>query len=377
MAMFMIEGFEQIDPTVVLTSEQLQYLLVGVQPDVVSGWFGATDDEVAHNTDGRIDGNCIRFTRGANAGVTWSARYAANMGFSFVPRQKLVVGFAVKYSVTPSLPIPLVVFRYDPGSGEEEQLGIWVTPNGNIFACETDFVADYTLMDTPTANPFAISPASAFRFTQWTYFEVSVNYEGATPVMSLLVNGEVILDGITSGSLQKQTGQPYISSVHFINPTNSHFANATFWQQFDDVYMDDEDIKGPQWIVGLENGAVVSNTGWSGVPADTYTNGGGFVDSSAFNNTVIFALSDIPTNVGTINAIGVNVIASQAALVDGIAFGVNGGGSANRDRRATFSENFPPKCARFVTETPPLPLTMTPASLNSLNGYLRATQIVD
>lgn len=374
MTMLMIEGFEQISTSIDMTAEQVQYLFLAVYPDEDSGWFGASGDSVMHNTNGRVEGNCLRFTRGANASPSWSADTAANLGFSFRPKQKATLGWAAQYSQAPSEPIPLAGFRYDNGSGDQEQISLWATPDGKLYVSTTPYVADYASLAIGI-NPMAVTAAGAFRFTQWTYFEFVVDYSGETPSISVLVNGEIVLDGIESETFIQLVDDPYLSSAHIFNPTNSHFDNESFWQSVDDIYIDDANTHGPQWVVGLENGAVTTNTGWDGVPSDVYP--GSAVQGDDWNDSVTWELSDFPAGVGTITAIGVNLIASQAATIDAVTFGVaNASSGGQRTKRGSISAGDPDRCLRFCTQTAPTSLSMTAASLNNMRGYLQASEVV-
>lgn len=374
MTMLMIEGFEQISTSIDMSAEQVQYLLLAVYPDEDSGWFGAAGDSVRHNTNGRVEGNCLRFTRGANVSPSWSADTAANLGFSFRPKQKATLGWAVRYSMAPSEPIPLAGFRYDNGSGDQEQISLWATPTGKLYVSTTPYAADYDSL-TIGINPMAVTAAGAFRFTQWTYFEFVVNYSGETPSISVLVNGEIVLDGIESETFIQLADDPYLSSAHIFNPTNSHFNNESFWQSVDDIYIDDANTHGPQWVVGLENGAVTTNTGWDGVPSDVYP--GVSVQGDDWGDSVTWELSNFPAGVGTITAIGVNLIASQAATIDAVTFGVaNASSGGQRTKRGSISAGDPDRCLRFCSQTAPTSLSMTAASLNNMRGYLQASEVV-
>lgn len=375
MAIVMIEGFEQISPSVNMTAEQVQYLFLALYPDEDNGWFGDSGDEVRHNVNGRVGGNCLRFTRGANASPSWSADTGANLGFSFKPKQKATLGWGVQYSTAPSEPIPLAGFRYDAGSGDQEQISLWATPDGKLYISGTPYVADYASLSV-SINPAAVTQSGVFRFTQWTYFELVIDYSGVVPTLSVLVNGEIVIDGVESASFIQLANDPYVSSAHIFNPSNSHFQNLSFWQSIDDVYIDDSATRGPQWVIGLDNGAQTTNTGWTGVPASSYP-GGSPVTGGNWGDIVTWELSDFPAGVGTITAIGANLIASQAATIDAVTFGVaNTTSSGQRTKRGSISAGDPDRCLRFVTSSAPTGLSMTAASLNGMRGFLQASEVV-
>lgn len=377
MTMIMIEGFEQIDPSVTLTAANIRDLFLALDPDEDTGWFGSSGDSVRHETQGRIAGNCLTFTRGANASPSWSRDTAANLGFSFIPKQRASFGWGVRYSMAPLSPIPLALYRYDNGNGDQEQISLWATPDGKVYISTTTFNADFA-SQAVGINPAAVSAAGTFRFTQWTYFEFVVDYSGVSPRISVLVNGVLVLDNLVSASFLQLPDDPFVSSVHVINPTNGHFGNAGFWQRIDDIYLDDQITHGPQWIVGLTNGAITSNTGggaWTGRPSDTFPAAG--VVGDEWGSTVVWELSDPPAGVGTINAIGVNLIGDQAATIDAVAFGVaNASNAGQRSTRRSISAGEPPKCLRFCTQTAPSTLTMTGPSLANMRGWLSASQVV-
>lgn len=375
MATIMIEGFEQISTSLNLSASQLQYLFLGLEPDEVTGWFSAAGDSVQHTTNGRLGGNCLRFSRGANTGAAWSRKYGANLGFSFVPKQKMCLGWAVRYSASPEQAIPLAMFRFDEGVGDQEQISLWATPDAKLYVSSTIYRADYDLL-TIGVNPLAMTPAGVLRFNQWTYIEFVVSYNGTVPSVSVLVNGEIVLDGIESATFQQLGDSPYISSAHIINPTNGHWGEQSFWQEIDDVYLNDSQALGPQWIVGLTNGAVGTNGGWSGVPSDTYTVAGAGVEAADFGDIITWELSDPPVGVGTVNAIGANLIATVPSSIDAFYFGVAGPTDSPRQKGGSVSGGSPHRCFRMVTEVAPSGTTLTGTGLNALRGYLRASEVV-
>lgn len=376
MAMILIEGFETINPSVVMSAAQVRDLFQATTPDNVTGWFGGAGDSVQHEAGtGRIAGNCLKFSRGASASPAFAADVGANLGFSFLPKQKMTLGWAVKYSTVPTQSIPLASFRYDSGTGVFEQISLWATPDGKVYVSTTPYSWDYSLL-LFSINPLAVSASHSFRFTAWTYFEMVIDYSLPTPKLSVLVNGALVLDNIESLSLIQVPTQPYVSSAHIINPTNRHFGNAAFTQLVDDVYLDDAITHGPQWIAPLVNGAVGLNEGWDGVPDDEYPPAG-IIDANAWGNRITWNLTGMPAGVGAVNAIGVNMIAEQAVTVDAIDFGVSNALDTNvRSKRGSVVAGDPPKCLRYVTQTAPGPLTMTGAGLSGLRGYLRASEVI-
>lgn len=372
MAVRMIEGFEQIDTSIEMTAEQFQYLFLACEPDATADWFASAGDSVQHVADGRVGGNCLRFSRGANAGAAWSRKWGANLGFPIIPKQVVGFGWATRYSEAPLLSIPLLVLRYDNGLGEQEQLSLWATPDAKLFISNNTYNADFDAL-TASLNPLGSTAAGAFRFTQWTYFEILVNYVDDDPVITVMVNGEIVLDAISDASF-RQLDEKFISSIHIINPTNGHFDGAAVWQDVDDVYYDDEQLRGPQWIVGLENGASVTNEGWTGVPPDTYTGIGG-VSADDYGDSITWELSNPPALVGTVTAIGVNLIGSQSEAIDTVGFGVIGS-STSRSKKGSISAGSPTRCLRYVTEGAPTGTSMTGPGLNALKGYLLSSQVI-
>ncbi len=376
MTMLMIEGFEQIDPAITMTASQFQYLFLANEPDVVTGWFGGAGDGVAHHASGRVSGNCLRFTRGANASPSWAADTGANLGFSFTPKQKATLGWASKWSVAPTQPIPLAGFRYDAGSGDEEQISLWATADGKLYISTTSYAALYDDL-VVGINPLAVTPSGAFRFTQWTYFEFVVNYEGTTPTVSVRVNGVLVLDGLLSDTFMQLADDPYISSAHVFNATIQHFGNVSVIHSIDDLYIDDANTHGPQWIVGLDNESSTLNEGWDGVPPANYTTAFAGVQGDDWGDQLAWNLSDPPVGVGTVTAIGVNMIGDQSATIDAVEFGVvNASNGGKRSKLITLSAGDPPRCLRFCTQTAPTGLSMTGASLANLRGYLVARAVI-
>jgi hypothetical protein len=376
MAMILIEGFETIDPTFVMSAANVRDLFQASSPDSTGGWFGGAGDSVQHESGtGRISGNCLKFSRGANPSPSWAADTGANLGFSFIPKQKMTLGWATKYSAVPTEPIPLACFRYDSGAGDQEQISVWATPDGKVYVSSTPYAAAYSAL-VYTINPLAVTPANAFRFTQWTYFEIALDYSLATPRVTILVNGTVVLDAVESVSLIQMPEFPYVSSAHILNPSIQHFDDIAVTQLVDDLYLDDSVTHGPQWIAPLTNDAVLLDEGWGAAPDDVYPTIAA-ISGTNWGDQLSWSLIGMPAGVGVVNAIGVNMIAEQAVTVDAIDFGVTNNTTTNvRSKRGSVVAGDPPKCLRYVTQSPPGPLLMTGASLVGLHGYLRASQVV-
>lgn len=381
MAIFMLEGFEMIEPSVEMTAEQVEYLFLANKPDVVDDWFSSTDDSVQHNTNGRIAGtNCLRFTRGDDLGTNWARKWGANLGFSFQPKQTVCLGFAVQYERAPTKAIPLAGFRYDTGFGDVEQVSLWALPDGKLYISAVPYDPDADTITT-AINPLAVTGAGAIRFNKWTYVEFVVSYTSSNPTLTVRLNGEIILDGISDDTFQQIADEPWISSAHIFNPTTAHFGDEGYWQSVDDVYLDNANAQGPQWIVGLTNGSMTyehspSSAGWSGVPSNTYP-GAGAVQAEEFGDYIMWDLSNPPADVGTVSAIGISVIASITDSIDAFSYGVGGptGAGTVVRKRSSISDG-PARCFRYVRTTAPTGTTLTGTGLNALQGFLLASDVV-
>lgn len=378
MTTIMIEGFEQIDPGYELTAELMKLLLQGMEPDYDTDWFQGSGDSVAHVSGaGRISGNCLRFTRGAQASPSWSADYLANLGFAFIPKQKMTLGFGLRYSAAPTTPIPICGFRYDKGDGDQEQISLWATPDAKLYIS----TVPYTHVGANIVvglNPISVTPAGAFRFTVWTYLELVVDYSGEIPTVSVRVNGEPVLENLIDMSLLQLQDDPYVSSGHIFNPTNEQFGGIGFYQDIDDLYMDDASTRGPQWIIPLSTDGVAVTSGagsWTGIPDESYPSLGS-VYATDWDTTIKWPLSNLPADVGTVMAIGVNMIAQQPGQIDAVTFGVSGPSDFQvRGKRITVSAGGGPRCFRFCTNSPPLGVTMTRAGISAMRGYIAASYL--
>lgn len=374
MAIVMIEGFEHIDPSAQLTAEQIEYLFLGRTPDITDDWFA--EGSVEHiSGGGRIANNCLRFIRPSGTG-TWKDKFGANIAFSFTPKQRVILGFAVKYSVVPTVSIPIVRFSYDNGSDEDEQLSLWASPTGALYLSATAYNAEYALQGAPATIPAGTTAASTMRFTNWTYLELVADYSGDTPTVSIFVNGSLVLDAAESVLFRKMD-EDYISSISIINPTNAQFGGAAFNQDIDDLYVSDNAILGPQQIIPMFSDTMVASTGWTVNPPDQYQDGDAVAESPGVTGQErVFELTDVPAGIGTPNAVGVHVIVSVDVGLDGIQFGFESSTGTEVKKHGTTSEDAPDRCLRFVRESMPNGSALTEAGVNSLRGLIEAADVI-
>lgn len=370
MSLIMIEGFEQIAGTEVFDADKLEYLFLALRPDYIGGWL--TDDagcSINCAAGGRVANNCLQFTRSAGAG-TFKSVYGVNLGFGFSGKNKVTVGFAVKFDTVPTESIPLLVMRYDNGAAEEEQVSLWATPTGRLYFSQTEYAAAYASMLSPVSLSGGMSVATALRYTVWNYIEVTVDYSAATPVGHVSLNGLPVIENYATGLLKKMTDS-FISSVHFINPTNQHFADGAFVQSLDDIYISDGNMIGPQQVVPLDNETNIQLGTWSGVPPDGgYEDGDLGVSTSDSGTTpALWNLSNV-SGIGTVNGVSVNVIMQVTSGIAGINFGVQSNTGTSLFKGVTATADDPPRCFRFVSDLLPSPLANSEAGVNALRGYL-------
>jgi hypothetical protein len=373
MSVFFLEGFELFGDGFDFTASTIAKLMQAVPPDYTTGWYSGASYVQVQNA-GRIDGNCLEFSRIAADGV-WSDKYAANLGFSFLPVQKLVVGFATMFDTLPTQSLPLLTLRYDNGTINGEQLTLWATPSGSLFLASTAYTYDYSILSAPAIITSSQTPSGVFRWTQYTYLELFIDYSGVTPLLSLLVNGQLVIQASANSAYKKMTDN-YINSAHFINPSCGHFGGLPFVQRLDDIYMSDASVIGPQHIIGLTNGAIVANTGWSGVPQSVY-DGTGPVHATNIADSIKFRLSDISTGIGSISALGIDIVASvPTAGLDAVAFGLaNSSGGSPTSKSATVDSGADQR-VRLVETTGPSGLTtLNPTNINAMTGYLNSAYI--
>lgn len=328
MSTILLEGFEQFNPSFNFSWVDLSEKLLALDPDetgidqTAGLWFadGGTVNCVAD--EARISGKSLRFVRTgddvATDGSVWDAVYGTNLGFGFKPRSDAAIGVGLKYSAKPLSAIPAIQFRYDAGEGEQEQVSIWISPSGKLFCSSVDYQTAISDQDPPVVIPELATVAGAFRFGVWNYVEANVVYpDGGTPVLTLAVNGTIVLDAEPSAALLKQTtGQT--SSVHVINPPNTYFIDG-YTQWVDDLYITERGtgILGPQQVYAIRVNALVNDEWGTGtLTSGDYAGDTNFVISTTFGEANEYTLEDLPVGVDSVTAASITLIATgnQASL---------------------------------------------------------------
>lgn len=328
MSVFFIEGFDGHDPAAAYASENEAHrtLLCLENPDN-SGWFSGTGDKAGiSSVETRIaGGNSLEFTRGADLGG-WTEDNNAIIGWGFVPKQEAVFGFAVKYSDQPDKAIPIAMFKGSTATGEQEQASLWASPDGKLFFAENSYNSVYSDGDPVNYIGPATSPAGIFRFGAWQYIEMGIDYTGATPTVTVHINGVPILENIGDGLLKQIAGFNYVSSAHVISPCTGMFGKP-YGVFFDDMYMrSGSAFLGPQHVSKLNLGAATQND-WSGggvIGSSIQPTPLGGVIAGNYNERNEYALNDVDPGAGTINAIGVSIYGSSSADYNIVEFGIVG-----------------------------------------------------
>lgn len=380
-----IEGFEALTPSSQLTPHNLRHYMQALEPPVTDNWFADSGTATISNTKSRlVGGQSAHFYRAAGAAGQWDHRYGADMGFGFTNKQRMVVGFAVYYDTQPINAIPVVKFSNDVGAGEEEQLGLWVSPSGKLFFSSVDYATDQSSQTLPVMIPEGATPPQVFRFGKWQYIEIFVDYTQDTPTISVQVNGNPVIEQAEAAAFAKLNSK-YVSSVWFINPPNVYWNNAAVNHYFDDIYMKAgaSGFLGPQEIVFLGPGALVQNQ-WAGggsINLGKISPGslGTGVKPTALGQVNLYELSDLPADIAQLNGLSVFCVGSAGydgtdELIDRVEFGVRK--SAADTAKATKVSAFegPVFGFRHTIDTNSMPGSGTPmdqANVNSLVLYLK------
>jgi len=359
MGTVMIEGFEHLPPAFAIDDTNLWNALLGLRN---MHWDAGVICTV--EAEGRIAGNALKFVRDGTPALDNTV-----LGFSFIPKQQMCAGFAIKFSEVPAVSIPIMSFRYYDGTDDKEQMSLWCSPDGRIFLSNADVSET---ISAPTIDVEAVSDASVVNLQAWTYIEVMLTLSGALPVLNVNVNGAPVLADLTSATFQKFIDQPYLSSIYFFNPATDYF-NVPYSMLLDDLYLNDSAMLGPQWALRLDNGASLS--GAIPVPPSYYGEAPG-ITPTAWDDTAVWELADLPAGVGAINAIGLTILAiTSTGTLDGLEYALTNPAGSNLKalKKSTVSNGLGMTCLRSTSDTLP---TDVLTDLTNLSGYLKASKVM-
>lgn len=360
MGTFMLEGFEHLPSGFEVTQANMKnYLLCLENMPWASGL------EALVTAAGRIDGNCLRFTRDENL-----TDNNAMLGFSFIPKQKVVAGFAVKFNEVPAQAIPLLSFRFHNGSESVEQFSLWCSTDGRLFSSLSDAASSLT---ASMFNMNAVSDAATINIMAWTYIEVMLTYHDSnTPILNVNVNGAPVFSNLVSTTFMKVTDQPWLSEVWFVNPASNYFEQE-YEMEIDDIYLNDSSFLGPQWVFRLDNQASIDGT--FPVPPSYYTESPP-VSPSDWGDFGLWGLANIPAGAGSISAIGVTILAQLSTeLIDGVEWDLSNAAHSNvrAAKKATISNAMGVTCLRSTGDTLPNGVS---ADASNLHGYIKSSKVL-
>lgn len=330
MTITLVQGFEQVLPTTVAQAQVLPAELrdfFGFQlPVNTTDWFldgtGAASDDAGPmiiDSDHRIDGQSLRLRRpdsGATYNPQFNGAYAVDLTKTLSDVNRVSMGFAVKYSKIPEVPIPLVQFRYDDGTSEGEKTSLWVSSSGKLMMSSVDFDLATTSIITPSAVAGASSAPGVINFGEWVYVEIDYNVGTTTPEVTVWINGVEVLNATTQDILKDSVS--LISAVSIINPQNIYFPDDAYDMYVDDIYVRTGDTAlGPQHIVLLEpTSSVQEEFVITGGEANSYLAVDGLFDKSTLTDYItnddnddqeIFGMENTPISVKTVTAVAVGV----------------------------------------------------------------------
>lgn len=335
MSTLLAEGFEAYVDEMAVSAANFQNYMQGLAPDATTDWYADAGYAKVDNADSRITGyQSLHFYRSNASGGIWDDEYAGTFGFGFTNKNRMTVGFGLKFDIMPTKSIPILAFRNDASSGYEEQASVWLTPQGRLFCSSADFQVWVDNQIDPVQIAASATPPGGFRFGEWNYVEVFLDYSDATaPKVSFAVNGTTVLDAAEDTGLKKLDSD-YLSAVYFINPNNPYFGGAAFHQYLDDVYItgNQDGFLGPQKAVSLDAGSLLQNE-WSGGGAlltgkfDPALIASG-VKAGNIGEVNIYAMDDLPVDIAQLNALSVMAVgfagySGGVELSDKISFGVH------------------------------------------------------
>lgn len=348
MAMLFLQGFEHFKPTSVAEDHvlptEVRNFLGFALPQNTANWFldsagGASNDSgpLVTTTDFRIDGQSLVIKR-PDSGVTNNPLYnglkALDLTYNIASQRQATVGFAMRLSKVPEVPVPLVQFYSDNGVSAGEQCSLWLGINGQLFFSSVDFDITSEAIITPT--PIAGgSVAQAFNYDAWNYIEVTANYNTSPGTLIVAVNNINVIDGIQPTNANKD-GKVEITQISLINCQNTYYPDDSYDMYLDDIYFLDGAAgttlvaaTGPQHIILLEPDATTQNE-WviqggeatSNLAVDgTFDKSDltDFLENNAADDEEIFTLENLPSSVVEVSAVQLSMFAnvdSGSATVD-------------------------------------------------------------
>jgi hypothetical protein len=365
MTPILLEGFDQYD-TGSISAAEVVSILAGVTPDLVTDWFDESGASLAVVDDEsrKPGGQSLEFVRVSGSPGSFCRDDNVNIGWAFTSKARLTCGAGFKWSTVPTEAVPIMQLRYDGANGDEEQISIWITPTGRVFASTEDITPRASDQITPGIITDTDTPSRTVRFTAWNYIEFLVDYVAGVPFVSIGINGETIVDEVANALLRKASA-PLISSVHFINAATSFFGDDGYTMWLDDIFVstgssNTNQLRGPQNIVWLGLGGVISSNSWTSIAANP-TNPNAFL---------LYSLDDLPGGIENVTAYSVEVFAENTSTEEqtGMSFGPQSGTNA-----ATF---LPKRISIGALESVhsrkpaiamPGTLQLTPTGINTMN----------
>jgi len=280
-------------------------------------------------TDQRITpGRSLLFTRPNDTGA--SLTNIPKMSFDFAVREKVAFGFGVKYEFQATDPIPLMSFNYDTAFGLEEQMSLWVSPNGQLFFATVDVATSTASQETLAAIPTMQSSTKAFVFGAWNYVEVQADYLAPIPTVTVRINGITVMDALNSLALVKVTGYAYVSNAAIYVPPMNWFSDQTSLEMHvDDIYLvwsddvDDSALIGPQQILPLLRNAQQVGSSWAVTGnASQYIGGVDSIEADSDGDELIYNLTQPNAGIdGNITGVMVSALAENLDGLSKITFG--------------------------------------------------------
>lgn len=386
-----LQGFEHIKPTTVgevhVEAGEVRTHLGFLTPTNTAEWFVGdaglpTSDSgpVIISSDARINGQSLQIKR-PDAGDfqdTFNGRYIADFRIVTAPSFKTAVGFAVKFSKAPSSAFPLVRFSANSGLFDELQTSLWVGTEGQLFFSATAVGMDSLAPIAPNPIQVTLTDAQVLNFDAWNYIEIELNHTGAASTATVVINGAVVLDAVSSTALCA-SANTRTTSIAVLNVQNHYFPDNSYDMFLDDMYFVDgvggviNGLLGPQHIILLQPDGT-SQSEWTifGGEATSHETVDGlydqsdltrYLESSTNTDKDILTLSNVPADVVSISAIVVSSFMSVDTGATNIRVGIEQGGN---ERTVTHAVNtLTPAVYNAVFQQNASGQNWTPTNLNA------------
>jgi hypothetical protein len=287
-------------------------------------------------TDGRVAGNSLACPCAAGENVS------LDLGWSFDNKSSFVMGFAFRYDAVPTEGIPIIEFKTDDGNVNLSQLALFGSPSGRLYFAGNTVGNTKAATGAAMMNQQGATADRMIRWTTWNYVEVSVNYSPTIPVVSVRLNGQLVVNGLADPALRKQD-EKFINHFKIWVAGSDYFGGAECNAWVDDIYFlyNTTIMQGPQQIIDVRFGEVVRSENMNFVPnRGKYSGATGAHTTSGLLNLNRFKTTDVAADptYDSFTAIQEYIYASSADSLTGAEFRLVPNGNSS-DNDASFNGN--------------------------------------